>query len=306
MGLIYLQIDLDFVRDHKHDDLAARLNVSFERAVVLVLSLFAGAGEHAITGDLLKVEDVAVARWAGWRSKTLPPVSFVASLIGAGWVTEDRQIVGWKSRYAKVLAKRDADRKTAPPSQPKPETCAPTRAVKRELEERTTTTTSLSAPPTPDPVQPPKVSSPLPARGGAAHLRQEQAKTLQRRWNALAHELNLPQAQTLSAARLRGATARISEGLLDRWLEFSAGLRASPWHLGANERDYRANFDWLCRPNHWLGIVERVSAPVAVAAGAGVAARPPRRERESLLDRIAAEYAEPDDPVPATNGGNPS
>jgi len=166
----------------------------------------------------------------------------------------------------------------------------------------TETTTTSSATPTPPTSPEPDPTSYK--RGEAARRREEQTQILFDRWNVLAHELGLPKADVLSKKRRAGASARIAEGLLDRWNEFVAGLRASPWHLGHNDRGWKANFDWLVQPDRWLAIVERTSAPVdPVLASAGVVARSARRDRESLLDRLAAEFAEPDDPAP-TNGGN--
>lgn len=90
--------------------------------------------------------------------------------------------------------------------------------------------------------------------------------------------------ERLTAERRRHATARIAEGLLDRWGDFEAALRAEPFFRGENDRGWRADFAWLLRPGKWISLVERA----AVAPAAGRSADPlPARVDAILHARLA-------------------
>lgn len=85
------------------------------------------------------------------------------------------------------------------------------------------------------------------------------------KWNELAKQIGLRQAQRLTKKRKGHANARIKDGYLERWPEIEAAIRGSDWHQGNNEKGWVADFDWFLHPDKVWTLVEK-SAPVESSA----------------------------------------
>lgn len=75
-------------------------------------------------------------------------------------------------------------------------------------------------------------------------------------WNDLAGDLGLPKISKLSPARRRKANCRIREHTFDDWAAALAAIRRSKFLCGDNDRGWRANFDWLIRPETLSKLLE--------------------------------------------------
>lgn len=67
-------------------------------------------------------------------------------------------------------------------------------------------------------------------------------------WNGLARDLGLPTVSKLTTARKRKLACRIRDHPFDDWAAALAAIRRSQFLCGDNDRGWRANFDWLIRP----------------------------------------------------------
>lgn len=79
---------------------------------------------------------------------------------------------------------------------------------------------------------------------------------LQEAWNDTADSLGLPKVVRLSPARRRKAAVRIREHTFQEWADALAAIRRSKFLCGDNSRGWRANFDWLLRPETITKLLE--------------------------------------------------
>ena len=75
-------------------------------------------------------------------------------------------------------------------------------------------------------------------------------------WNAFAKSNGLSEIRQLTTKRINGIKTRQKENGFNLQEIFDC-IEASPFLLGTNGNDWKADFDWVfCSPNNWLKIVE--------------------------------------------------
>jgi|DEB0MinimDraft_6_1074348.scaffolds.fasta_scaffold15192_2 hypothetical protein len=75
-------------------------------------------------------------------------------------------------------------------------------------------------------------------------------------WNAFAKSNGLSEIRQLTIKRISGINARQREDGFDLQEIYNC-IQESPFLLGTNNKDWKADFDWVfCSPNNWLKIVE--------------------------------------------------
>jgi hypothetical protein len=75
-------------------------------------------------------------------------------------------------------------------------------------------------------------------------------------WNTFASSNGLSEIRQLTNKRINGIKARQREDGFDLQEIYNC-IQASPFLLGTNGNDWKADFDWVfCSPNNWLKIVE--------------------------------------------------
>lgn len=76
-------------------------------------------------------------------------------------------------------------------------------------------------------------------------------------WNDLARSCGLPTVAKLTDSRRRRLTARIRQyPEVEAWQRAFACIRGSPWMQGANDRGWRADFDFLLQDKSFTKLVE--------------------------------------------------
>jgi len=76
-------------------------------------------------------------------------------------------------------------------------------------------------------------------------------------YNALAHEIGLPQAATLTPGRRQTLKARLKEhGGLEGWRRALDNLKASPFLCGQNDRGWRANLDFMLQASSFAKLID--------------------------------------------------
>lgn len=299
----WFRVDADIAAHHKMIDLAEALEIDVVRAIGHVICLYGAVAQYHDDGDVSCASAQTLATWSDWIGE---PYHFLEHLNKCGIIDElddgNRLIIhGWDERNGHL--RREIERKSKHDWRLAKQGVARQRRDKganmaRQRRAPTSTSTSTTTDPNgsvvaiiSDASHPHSASpsapqqSPNPEESGelptaaAPSKPTDPARELADRWNALAAELALPQIEKLTAARRPRAKARAAEGLLERWDEFAAALRASAWHCGANDREWRANFDWLVTPGKWLKLVEGANAGRA-------SVRPPTTRAEKLQAQI--------------------
>jgi len=75
-------------------------------------------------------------------------------------------------------------------------------------------------------------------------------------WNTFANEFGLSEIRQLTPKRINGIKARQRQNGFNIHEIFDC-IEKSPFLLGTNGNDWKADFDWVfCSPNNWLKIVE--------------------------------------------------
>ena len=75
-------------------------------------------------------------------------------------------------------------------------------------------------------------------------------------WNTFAQSNGLSEIRQLTTKRINGIKSRQKENGFNLQEIFDC-IQASPFLLGTNGNDWKADFDWVfCSPNNWLKIVE--------------------------------------------------
>lgn len=87
-------------------------------------------------------------------------------------------------------------------------------------------------------------------------------------WNILAERLSLPIAKTLTPERRKAIKARLLTDGLDGWRDALAGVEASPHCRGGNDRNWRADLDFVAQPKSYQRLRERFYGGDQTNAGA--------------------------------------
>lgn len=244
----WYRTDADVVR-HPHFLLFVRkLKMSKPAAFGHLQFMWACVAEHAETGHLGDTPNEVIEEWAEW------PVDrageFVSALRSSGWLTPENVVAGWPERHAAIFKARENAAKTS-----KKQSEAFERPSRSLLEaESKPVESKVEA--FEKPSKPTLQYSTTEEDDVISADYDESPEALRSAWNTLAERLGLVTAEKLSPKRRTAAKARIAEGLLARWSEFAAALEASRFHRGENDRGWRANFDWLCRPEKWSALIE--------------------------------------------------
>ena len=102
-------------------------------------------------------------------------------------------------------------------------------------------------------------------------------------WNSLAEQTGLTAIRTLTTKRRTALQARIRNCGLDGWQAMLEKIRGSPFLTGANERGWKADFDWILTESNFIKTTEgKYDAP----------AKQPNREQTwaGAGDALAAKY----------------
>lgn len=75
-------------------------------------------------------------------------------------------------------------------------------------------------------------------------------------WNETAGRLNLSTVRALSPARRSRLASRLKEHGLDGWRRGLEALASSPFCLGNGNGGWRANFDWITKPDKLSAVIE--------------------------------------------------
>lgn len=270
---IYWRAECSFADSHKNGMLSEILGVSWPEAVGIVTAFFGQVRRQFPDGNVTRITDDMLRHWC--RSKKIS----MTALVGATWVDKtpenELHVHGWDERYSEIALKRMAEKEKKRYQRAE---------EKRRLSGQKRDNVPILSPDCPQNVPAVPTVSPPYARAGDSERDSEKehqttlvavpttpardyAKDLLAAWNGLAVELNLPRAESLSKSRRAKAAARVRDGVLDRWAEVSAALRGSRFHLGDNQRGWRADFDWLCTEDGWRKLLERsaVGPPVLSA-----------------------------------------
>jgi hypothetical protein len=101
--------------------------------------------------------------------------------------------------------------------------------------------------------------APAPATPSKATLSADDVQAVVTTWNQYP---SLPAARGISEKRNKAIRAVLKDkATRDLWAESIAKIAASPHHVGQNERGWRADFDWWCRPDRVLRFAEMGLAP---------------------------------------------
>lgn len=277
----YAKLMCSFPDSEKLHALREAAGISDDSAVAAVARLLCRIRRHRRYGNLDGVSDLTIGEWAKNPKVTLK------ALIAAGWVDAGTEATkphwhGWSELYGtdpnEAEAVRNAERQRA----------------HRERNKKVTGPVTKSNGSGNDAVTPSDGDSNRPGYQeeeekenniivGSTPTAPQTPEALLSAWNALATRLGLPTAK-LTTKRTPSAKARIAEGLLERWSEFAAALGASSFHLGQNDRKWRANFDWLCRPDKWTALLENAPVTGGQLGGGIFGATHDEIARAALLD----------------------
>lgn len=102
-------------------------------------------------------------------------------------------------------------------------------------------------------------SPPAPAARGPSPLAPDTSEIAEAvsAWNALADDVGLAKVQRVTDARAKALRLRLREcGGIEGWNGALAKIRGSPFLLGQNDRGWRADLDFLCKPSSFVKIME--------------------------------------------------
>lgn len=132
---------------------------------------------------------------------------------------------------------------------------------------------------------------PTHTRGEKTRVREEGAvERAFNAWNDLAKQIGNPAAKSLTADRRRSIKARIDEAGETGWLEALEGVRQSRHCQGKNDRDWRADIDFVCQPKSFNRLREGFYGRDAKAVVSTAAAAPSADEIAARWDRRVADY----------------
>lgn len=75
-------------------------------------------------------------------------------------------------------------------------------------------------------------------------------------WNAMADRTGLPKVRKLEGPRGRRLSSLIRRASIEDFTEAIDAIERSPWMHGANDRGWRADFDFLITPSKFVKLVE--------------------------------------------------
>lgn len=113
-------------------------------------------------------------------------------------------------------------------------------------------------------------------------------------WNALAVRLDLPRAKTLEEGRRKAIKARLAVDGLAGWTEALGAVERSRHCRGENDRNWRADLDFVCQPKSFRKLREGSygnDAPVAAPAGAPTTWTGPPEVRTAVVDAKGEDWA---------------
>lgn len=144
----------------------------------------------------------------------------------------------------------------------------------------------------PLPSSPQTPQLPTPARGEKTRVREEgPIEAAFNAWNDLAKQLGLPLAKSLTADRRRSIKARLDEAGEAGWREALEGVRLSGHCQGRNDREWRADIDFVCQPKSFNRLREGFYGRDGAKSKPGAKPAPPTAEQVSALwDRRVAEF----------------
>lgn len=114
-------------------------------------------------------------------------------------------------------------------------------------------------------------------------------------WNDLARRLSLPVARDLTPQRRKAIKTRLASGGLERWREALSAVEASPHCRGENDRNWRADLDFVCQARSFQRLLEGVYGPTP-GGDASAPAQPPTYDgppelRAAVVQRLGEPYA---------------
>ena len=275
----YWQCDASLPGHPKVVRLSEILGCDVIKGLGIVTAFLCAVRRHAPDGDVSKISNTTIAHW------TMSKKGIADALIESGWIdqtNEGRCVHGWSHRYAKMDERREKASERMRSNRSRSRNVRVTCASHDDETTRTVRVTSCarSVEEEEEEEEAENINNNSIVVGQAADhspgilesediervttetMRSEHVRDLGNRWNALAKDLGLPQIEKLSKDRKAKASALVADGILDRWDEFSSAIKGSAFHLGDNDRAWKANFDWLVRPGKWRSLVERSKAPV--------------------------------------------
>lgn len=160
------------------------------------------------------------------------------------------------------------------------------RTVLRSTEQRSTQQQPKSHGATAEPIIEPSIPS--------SHAREANPKSTERlafdAYNDLAAELGLAKAQALTDERKTRIRQRLNEcGGLTGWMDAMGKIRASPFLRGDNDRNWKANLDFLLRKSSFTRLMEGSYDQQRGRNRAQAASKPSIRDGFEVLDAVFDE-----------------
>ena len=125
-------------------------------------------------------------------------------------------------------------------------------------------------------------------------------------WNALAQRLALPIAKDLNDGRRKAIRARLVDAGPEGWTEALAAVERSGHCRGENDRNWRADLDFVCQPKSWQRLREGFygadKAPLAAAPATPAEWTPARWEAAVEIFATSGRWPEGIGPNPAEPG----
>ncbi|MFT6428824.1 MAG: hypothetical protein ACJAVC_002114 [Brevundimonas sp.] len=111
-------------------------------------------------------------------------------------------------------------------------------------------------------------------------------------WNLLAVRIGLPVAKDLTEARRKALKARLSAGGMAAWREALLALEASPMCRGDNDRNWRADIDFVCQAKSFQRLREGFYGTGAMASAGSMPAPVVFDGPAGLRAQVVAEQGE--------------
>lgn len=111
-------------------------------------------------------------------------------------------------------------------------------------------------------------------------------------WNQLAARIGLPVAKDLTEPRRKALKARLASGGMAAWREALAALEASPMCRGDNDRNWRADLDFVCQAKSFQRLREGFYGTGATDTAASAPAPALFDGPAELRAQVAAEQGE--------------
>jgi hypothetical protein len=112
----------------------------------------------------------------------------------------------------------------------------------------------ISNPPSPS-VKSDDLTSPAAKNGHSQELALKPEHVIEA-WNAMAERTGLPAVRKLDGPRGRRLATLIRRASIEDFTEAIDAIERSPWMHGANDRGWRADFDFMINPSKFTKLVE--------------------------------------------------